>query len=42
MLAEMITLDKTQMRFADFDNDGEVQITDATRMQRSLAGFDNV
>ena len=42
MLAEMITLDKTQIRFADFDNDGEVQITDATRMQRSLAGFDNV
>ena len=39
MLAEMITLSKTQMRFADFNNDGEVQITDATFMQRRLAGF---
>ena len=42
MLAEMITLNKTQMRFADFNNDGESDITDATRMQRSLAGFENV
>ena len=39
MLAEMITLDQTQMRFADFNNDGEVQITDVTFMQRRLAGF---
>ena len=38
-LAEMITLSKTQMRFADFNNDGEVEITDATFMQRRLAGF---
>lgn len=37
--AEMCELDGTQLRFADFDNDGEADITDCTRMQRSLAGL---
>lgn len=39
MLAEIMSLDKVQMRFADFDNNGEAEITDCTRMQRSLANL---
>lgn len=38
-LSFMTELDEEQKRFADFNNDGEVEITDCTKMQRSLAGF---
>lgn len=39
MHAGITQLDEEQMRFADFDNDGEVEITDCTMMLRDIAGI---
>ena len=39
MHAGITQLDDKQMRFADFDNDGESEITDCTMMLRDLAGI---
>lgn len=39
MHAGVTQLDEEQMRFVDFDNDGEADITDCTMMLRDLAGI---
>lgn len=41
IIAKMITPDAVQRRFADYNNDGDVEITDCTGMQRALVHNDD-